>query len=106
MGAGLSLTDTFTPVRQLTISGQYDWYGKNFLTANDDTRFNGQTSRSVQATVRPFSFLSFNGGIGQRRSFIGDTGLARTYTYGANVATPGGAQFGFLRWVQKDPTSP
>ncbi len=106
MGTGVSLTDTFTPVRQLTISGQYDWYGKNFLTANDDTRFNGQTARSVLATVRPFSFLSFNGGIGQRRSFIGENGLVRTYTYGATLATPGGAQFGFLRSIQKDPTSP
>ena len=93
MGAGGSLTDTFTPVRQLTVSGQYDWYGKNFLTANDDTRFNGQTSRSVLATVRPLSFLNFNGGIGQRRSFIGDDRLVRTYTYGANLATPWAGRF-------------
>jgi hypothetical protein len=118
--AAFSIADSFTPVRQLTLSGQYEVYGKNFLSVNDDSRFNAQTTRAVSATVRPASFFSFNAGVNERRSSLGaaqarqgaasrgDPSIARTLTYGANASIPHGVpvQFGFFRSIQKDPGSP
>jgi hypothetical protein len=107
-GPAFSIADAFTPVRQLTVSGQYELYGRNFLGATGDSRFNAQSTRAVSVTVRPVNFFSVNGGINERRSFIGDTHVARNYTYGANTSIPRvvPVQLGFFRSIQKDPASP
>lgn len=101
---GISVSDVFTPFRQLTISGQFEHFGKNFLTAHDDSRLNGQTTQAVSLTLRPSTFLTISGGTSNRKYLVGEAGHARTYNYGVNGSLPGELplQLGYFRSIQTD----
>ncbi|MFH1573512.1 MAG: hypothetical protein ABIG68_05980, partial [Acidobacteriota bacterium] len=106
--AGLTLADTFTPVRQLTLSARFDRYGKNYLTPREDARFNAQSNKAVAFVFRPSSFASVNGGVSERSYIAGDPGRLRSYNFGALASLPGrhAVQLGFFHSAQSDSASP
>jgi hypothetical protein len=105
--AGFSAADLFSPVKQLSISGQWERYGKDFLTARDDSRFDAVDSRSYSATLRPIQILTLNYGQSDRTFLIGE-GRSRSVNYGANLGLPWlkGLQLGVVETVLRDDTSP
>jgi hypothetical protein len=105
---GFSASDTVTPVSGVTVSGRWDYYSRNFLTAREATQFGAESRRALSASVRPFRLLTLTAGATNRSYLLGDDRQARGYNYGANLATPGRSsfQFGFFRSLQFDPVSP
>ena len=106
-GYGFSATNAFLPVSQVTISGQVDYYSKNFLTAREDTRFNGTNAETLSVNVRPFRLLSLNASAGNREYLIGAPSRTRTYTMGGTLLLPGRStpQLGYMRTLQIDSSS-
>jgi hypothetical protein len=104
---GVTASDAFLPIPQITLSGQVDYYSANFLTARDDTRFNGASASTVSLNVRPFKLLTLNASAGNREFVLGDTRRTRSYTYGATFAFPGAhsPQAGVTRSIQLDAAS-
>jgi hypothetical protein len=104
---GVTASDAFLPITQISLSGQVDYYSKNFLTARDDTRFNGASAATVSLNVRPFKLLTLNGSAGNREFVLGDTRRTRSYTYGATFVFPGrhSPQIGATRTIQLDAAS-
>lgn len=88
---GLSVTDAFTPFKgnQLTLTGAFDRYSRNFLVVRQDARFSAVNRSSASAVVRPNRFVSFNGGINRSRWLLGDPNPQNGLSYGATVAPPG-----------------
>jgi hypothetical protein len=101
---GLSLFDTFKPVEPLTVTGQFERYGKNFLTPREDSQFNAQSTERVSMTLRPLKTLSLYGGMTHRRYLAGDPDSMHGFNYGAFGAVPTipWMQLGYFRVVQTD----
>lgn len=100
---GLTAANTFNPAKYITITGQLDQYGKNFLTVRDDSRFTGQLNKSASVIVRPFQSLNFSGSMSDR-SFLQTQHRSRNYSYGANGSLPGvnALQWSAFRSAQSD----
>jgi hypothetical protein len=105
--AGFSAADLFAPFKQFSISGQWERYGKDFLAARDDSRFNAVDNRSYAVTFRPVQLLTLNYGETDRTFLIGE-GHATSVNYGANLGLPflKGIQLGAFETVLRDDTSP
>jgi hypothetical protein len=108
MASGLSVSDTFTPFPQISLSGQWERYGRNFLAARDDSRFNATSNRAASLTLRPFRYLSLTGGATGRDYLLGNLERTRSYNYGANGSLPlrFPVQLGFFHSIQLDESSP
>jgi hypothetical protein len=104
---GLSASNAFFPVPQVTISGQVDYYSANFLTAREDTRFNGATAGTLSMSVRPFRLLTLNASAGNREYLLGEVRKTRTYSMGGTLVLPGRntPQLGYMRTLQMDASS-
>jgi hypothetical protein len=104
---GVSVTDTFNPFKQLSVTGQWERYGKNFLTSRDDARFNGTTNGALSLTVRPIQYLGFTVGASDREYLLGNAGRVRNYNYGASGSAPHfPVQVAYFRSIQLDPATP
>jgi len=84
-GMGLSLSDVYTPLQKLTLSGQYERFSPNFLTAREDSRYSGQSSYSVSGNYRLNKYVDFNAGTNNRKYLVGENDTSRGYTYGAKL---------------------
>ena len=104
---GLSLVDTYKPLEPLTITGQFERYGRNFLTPREDSGFSAQTTQRVSATLRPVSTLSLYGGLTRRRYLAGDPDLMHGFDFGAIGSVPSWRwlQLGYFRVVQNTAAS-
>ena len=102
--SGFSLFDSFTPLERLTMTAQIDRYGRNFLTAREDSQFNAQSTRRLNVAVRPFKQMSFFGGVNDRVFLLGDSKPLRGYSYVAGAPLPltRSVQLSFFRSVQND----
>ena len=89
MATGLSFSDTFSPIKAISITAQIDRYGKNFLTAREESQFNAQSAKRLSMTVQPFSNLSLFGSVNRREYLAGNPAVARGFNYGASGALPG-----------------
>src|SRR5262249_853116 len=85
---GASFFDTFSPAKVLAITTQFDRYGKNFLTARDDSQFNAQRSERVSMTLQPAPSVSLFGGSTRRVYLLGDPAAAHGFNYGATGTIP------------------
>jgi hypothetical protein len=105
---GLTVTDTYMPVRRLSVSGRFDSYGRNFLTPRADPRFQGQTAAAFSAVFRPNTSVSLTAGVHRRTYLVGNRGGLGGYNLGAHAVLPRRhpLQFGFFRSVQGDPAAP
>ena len=88
MATGLSFSDTYTPVKAISITAQVDRYGKNFLTAREESQFNAQSSQRVSIAVQPFSTLSLFGGVNRREYLVGNPAVAAGFNVGATGSLP------------------
>jgi hypothetical protein len=104
---GISLFDAFSPIKRLTITGQFDRYGKNFLTAREDSQFDAQTSQHVSVTFQPLSNLSLFGRTTRRKYLLGDSNLTHGFDYAASGTIPKVRflQFNYFRSVQDERNS-
>ena len=102
--AGISIVDTFSPSRHVSLSGQVDRYGRNFLTSLDDAQFNAQASERVSLTLHPVSAIGVFGGMTRRTYLLGDPAPLRGFNYGASGAMPllNRLQFGYFRNQQEE----
>src|SRR5439155_852648 len=100
---GLTITNTFDPAKYLTISGQLDRYGKNFLSVRDESRFTGQFNKTLFVILRPAQSLNFNGSVSDRL-FLQTDRRSRNYTYGVNGWLPGvrALQWSAFKSIQLD----
>jgi hypothetical protein len=101
-GYGVTASDALSPLPQVSISGQWDYYSRNFLTAREDSRYNGASSGIASISIRPFRLLTLNGSAADRVFLIGDSQRTRSYSFGANLLLPGrrGPQLGYLHTIQ------
>jgi hypothetical protein len=101
-GYGATVSDAFSPVPQVSISGQWDYYSRNFLTARDDSRYNGASSGIASISVRPLRLLTLSGSASDRVFILGDSQRTRSYSFGTNLVVPGrhSPQLGFIRTTQ------
>jgi hypothetical protein len=99
---GFSLVDTYKPVEHLTITAQLERYGKNFLTAREDSGFSAQSTQRMSATLRPLSSVSLYGGMTRRRYLAGDPDVMHGFDYGAVGRVPSWPwlQLGYFKVVQ------
>ena len=99
---GVTASDAFLPVPQVSISAQGDYYSRNFLTARQDSRYNGSSSGIASISVRPFRLLTLSGSASDRVFILGDSQRTRSYSFGANLVLPGrhSPQLGFIRTTQ------
>jgi hypothetical protein len=99
---GITLNDTFNPFRQLSVSGQLDYYGRNFLTPRLDSRYNAQSNGALSLIFRPSRYASFTAGINKREYLVGDRDRFSGRNFGALATLPGrhSVQFGFFRSEQ------
>src|SRR4029077_16579001 len=106
-GYGVTASDAFLPVRQGSISGQWDYYSPNFLTAREDSRYNGASSGIASISIRPFHLLTLNGSASDRVFLMGDSQRTRSYSFGANLVLPGrrSPQLGYIHTIQITPSS-
>jgi cell division protein FtsN len=104
---GLTINNIFTPMRQLSISGQFDRYGANFLTPRQEPRYQGQSNAALSVVFRPNRYASFTAGISRREYLVGMPGTLQGQTFGALATLPGRRtfQFGFFRSVHADSSS-
>src|SRR5207244_7055640 len=100
---GLTATNTFNPAKYITLAGQLDQYGKNFLTVRDESRFAGQLNKSASVVLRPFQSLNVSGSMSDR-SFLQTQRHSRNYSYGASGSLPGvnALQWSAFRSLQSD----
>ena len=105
---GLTINNIFTPMRQLSISGQFDRYGGNFLTPRQEPRYQGQSNAALSVAFRPNRYASFTAGINRREYLVGIPGTLQGHNFGALATLPGRRtfQFGFFRSVHADSSSP
>lgn len=105
-GYGVVATDTFTPAPMLSATAQTEHYGRNFLTARDDTRFSGQTNSALGLVLRPASSMSISGGVVDRVT-AGVDGRSAGFNYGVQYAlrTTSSLLFGYFRNVVQDAAS-
>lgn len=101
-GYGVTASDAFSPAQQVTISGQWDYYSRNFLTAREDTRYSGASSGIASISIRPFRLLTLSGSASDRTFILGDPQRTRSYGFGSNLVLPGrhSPQLGFMRTIQ------
>ena len=104
---GFSLVDTYKPFEPLTITAQLERYGKNFLTAREDSGFSAQSTQRVSATLRPLSSVSLYGGMTRRRYLAGDPDVMHGFDYGAVGGVPSWRwlQLGYFKVVQNTAAS-
>jgi hypothetical protein len=105
---GLTINDTLTPIKQLSISGQFDQYSRNFLTPRLDPRFSGQSNEALSLAFRPIQNISLTAGINNREYLLGEPSHLSGQNFGALATLPlrQTVQFGFFRSVQSDSASP
>ena len=105
-GYGFVAVDTFTPASNLSVTAQTEHYSENFLTARDDTRFNGQTNSAVGVVYRPLSSTSLTGGVTDRVT-AGQAGRLSGFNYGVQYAwgTASPILLGYFRNVIHDSAS-
>ncbi len=105
---GLSVSEAFLPSSRLSVSGQFDYYSRSFLTAGDDARFNAASSGALAASFRPFRLLTLSGSAGSRTYLLGDRRPSRSYSSGAGFVLPGRhpAQLSVSRTLLLDPAGP
>jgi len=101
---GLSFVDTFKPVERLTITAQLERYGKNFLTAREDSGFSAQSTQRLSMALRPVSAISLYGGVTRRRYLAGDSAVMHGFNYGATGSIPAWKwlQMSYFKAVQDD----
>jgi hypothetical protein len=101
---GFSISDTFKPIDPLTITAQVERYGRNFLTAREDSTFNAQSTQQVSTTYRPLASLSLYGGVSRRRYLAGDPDVMQGFNYGAMGGIPRWRwlQLGYFKVIQND----
>jgi hypothetical protein len=75
---GVTASDAFLPVPQVSISAQGDYYSRNFLTAREDSRYNGASSGIASISVRPFRLLTLSGSASDRVFILGDSQRTRS----------------------------
>jgi len=104
---GLSFVDTFKPIEPFTITAQFERYGKNFLTAREDSGFSGQTTQRVSMAYRPVSAVSLHGGLTRRRFLVGDPELMHGFDFGASGGVPSWRwlRLGYFKVVQNTTAS-
>jgi hypothetical protein len=104
---GFSVVDTYKPLERLTFTGQLERYGKNFLTAREDSGFSAQSTQRVSSTLRPLSSISLYGGVTRQQYLAGDPVVMHGFDYGAVGAPPSWRwlQLGYFKAVQ-DTTAP
>ncbi|HEX4997575.1 MAG TPA: hypothetical protein VFY29_05090 [Terriglobia bacterium] len=104
---GFSFVDTYRPIEPLAITAQLDRYGRNFLTAREDSEYHAQDTERLSLTLRPLSTLNLYGGIMRRVHLVGDPGGIRAVNYGASgtVKAIPWLQMGYFRLVQNDTSS-
>ena len=104
---GVSVADTFNPFKQLSVTGQWERYGKNFLTTREDARFNGISNSAVSVALRPIQYVGFTAGASNREFLLGKSDRVRNYNYGASGSAPHfPLQVAYFRSIQLDPASP
>jgi hypothetical protein len=105
---GLTINNIFTPLRQLSISGQFDRYGGNFLTPRQEPRYQGQSNGALSVAFRPNRYASFTAGISRREYLIGIPSTLHGHSFGAFTTLPGRRtfQFGLFRSVHADSSAP
>jgi len=104
---GVTVADTFNPFKQLSVTGQWERYGKNFLTSRDDAQFNGSTNSAISLALRPIQYLGFTAGATHREYLLGNSDRTRRYNYGASASAPHfPLQVAYFRSIQLDPASP
>jgi hypothetical protein len=87
-GSGLSFSDTFAPIKPLAITAQIERYSQKFLTARQDSQFNGQFTQRLSMTAQPFSNLSLFGGVNRRAYLSGTPAVTSGFNYGAMASVP------------------
>jgi hypothetical protein len=99
---GITLNDTLNPFRQLSISGQLDYYSRNFLTPRPDTRYCAQSNGALSLIFRPLRYASFTAGINRSEYLLGNHNRLSSSNFGALATLPGrhAIQFGFFRSEQ------
>jgi hypothetical protein len=104
---GITLNDTFNPFRQLSVSGQLEYYGRNFLTPRQDSRYSAQSNGALSLIFRPTRYTSFTAGINKREYLLGARDNLSGRNFGALATLPGrhSIQFGFFRSEQVGSTS-
>ncbi|MCU1285092.1 MAG: hypothetical protein JWO13_1442 [Acidobacteriales bacterium] len=106
-GTGFSISDVFTPIQRLSISGQIERYSESFLTARDDSRFSGQKNFALSTTYRFNKHLEVNASVNNRSYLVGDSTPSRSFSFGGNFSTPTRLplNFGYFRSIQQNPNS-
>jgi hypothetical protein len=104
---GITLNDTLTPFKQLSISGQLDYFGRNFLTPRLDSRYSAQSNGALSLIFRPIRYASFTAGINKREYLLGDRDRLSGSNLGALATLPGrhAVQLGFFRSEQASSTA-
>ena len=104
---GLSVVDTFKPTEPLTITAQLERYGKNFLTAREDSGFSAQSTQRLSMNLRPVSNVSLYGGVTRRGYLAGEREVMRGFDFGAIGSVPSWRrlQFGYFNMVQNTTAS-
>jgi hypothetical protein len=96
--------DTFKPIEPLTITAQLERYGKNFLTAREDSGFSAQSTQRLSMTLRPISAVSLYGGVTRRQYLVGEPDVMHGFNYGAMGGIPDWKwlKLGYFKTVQND----
>ncbi|MBZ5498374.1 MAG: SPOR domain-containing protein [Acidobacteriia bacterium] len=101
---GFTLKDTFTPIKRVSLGGQFDYYGRNFLTPRSDPRYSGQSDGALSVVFRPNRYTSLTAGINRREYLLGNRPGVSSRNFGALASLPGRypVQIGFFRSEQTD----
>lgn len=99
---GLTLNDTFSPHRRWAISGQLDYYSRNFITPRQESRYSGQSNGALSIIFRPSGNTSLTAGVSKREYLIGNRDSFFSSNLGAFATIPGRhpVQLGLFRSEQ------
>ena len=96
---GVTLSEAFSPVKQVTISGWIEHYSKNFLAAQENAQFNAQSSRSASLSLSPNRFVRFRTELSRSSILIGSRKVTTNHSYGVDGSLPVGypIQLSFMK---------
>jgi hypothetical protein len=89
MATAMSVSDAFSPFRQVSLTGTVEHYGANFLAVRDDARFTGNSAAAGSVTIRPLSYVSATGGWSYRQFMSGAKGTAQSRSFALTGRIPG-----------------